>query len=70
MGLSPDEALYVGDLYEVDVVGARRAGMEAILLDDAGNHRGRDVRTAANVADVAEMLLQATRRQDDEATRL
>ncbi|MEP6475232.1 MAG: HAD-IA family hydrolase, partial [Gemmatimonadota bacterium] len=27
MGVRPDEALYVGDIYEVDVVGARRAGM-------------------------------------------
>ena len=29
----PQEALYVGDIYEVDIVGARSAGMEAILVD-------------------------------------
>ena len=33
MGLRPSECLYVGDLYPVDVVGARGAGMEAVLLD-------------------------------------
>ncbi len=33
MNLEPEEALYVGDLYSVDVVGARGAGMEAVLLD-------------------------------------
>jgi HAD superfamily hydrolase (TIGR01509 family) len=32
LGVEPDEALYVGDLYEVDIVGARAAGMEAVLL--------------------------------------
>ncbi len=32
LGVGPDEALYVGDLYDVDVVGARAAGMEAVLL--------------------------------------
>jgi len=68
MGLTPTETLYVGDLYEVDVVGARRAGMEVILLDQTGKHHDRDVRTAASVAEVAEMLLEATRRQGDEAT--
>ena len=26
LGVAPEEALYVGDLYEVDVVGARAAG--------------------------------------------
>lgn len=36
MGLPPSECLYVGDLYPVDVVGARRAGMSALLLDPSG----------------------------------
>jgi HAD superfamily hydrolase (TIGR01509 family) len=51
------DALYVGDLYEVDVVGARRAGMDVVLLDPAGDHAGRDVPTAPDVAAVAERLL-------------
>jgi HAD superfamily hydrolase (TIGR01509 family) len=32
-GVEPVEAVYVGDLYSVDVLGARGAGMDAILLD-------------------------------------
>jgi putative hydrolase of the HAD superfamily len=32
-GISPDEAAYVGDLYPVDVVGARAAGLLPILFD-------------------------------------
>jgi HAD superfamily hydrolase (TIGR01509 family) len=30
--VAPEEALYVGDLYEVDVVGAQAAGIEAVLV--------------------------------------
>lgn len=33
LGVEPDRCLYVGDLYPVDVVGARRAGLRALLLD-------------------------------------
>jgi HAD superfamily hydrolase (TIGR01509 family) len=30
--VAPEEALYVGDLYEVDVLGAQGAGIEAVLV--------------------------------------
>lgn len=43
MNARPDESLYVGDVYSVDYVGARNAGMEAILLDVCGAYRDRDV---------------------------
>jgi putative hydrolase of the HAD superfamily len=59
-GVVPAQALYVGDIYEVDVVGARRAGMEVVLLDPLGNHTGRDVRTAASIAEVADFILKGT----------
>lgn len=39
--LEPERCLYVGDLYPVDYLGARRAGMEAVLLDPVGYHRER-----------------------------
>ena len=37
LNVAPEEALYVGDLYDVDVVGARAAGMEAdtVVADNA-----------------------------------
>lgn len=57
LGIAPSDALYVGDLYEIDVVGARRAGLDVILLDPLGKHAGRDVRTAPNVSAVADLLL-------------
>jgi HAD superfamily hydrolase (TIGR01509 family) len=36
MGLEPEEAVYVGDVYEIDVVGARGVGMRSILIDPLG----------------------------------
>lgn len=33
MGVEPEACLYVGDLYPVDVLGARGAGLQAVLLD-------------------------------------
>jgi putative hydrolase of the HAD superfamily len=48
LGLPAPETAYVGDLFPVDVVGARRVGMQALLLDPAGTldlpvHRVRSV---------------------------
>lgn len=42
MGIHPDEALFVGDLYEVDVLGARAAGMAGVLIDRRGRGETRD----------------------------
>jgi HAD superfamily hydrolase (TIGR01662 family) len=33
LGLDPGVCLYVGDFYPIDVVGARAAGLQAVLLD-------------------------------------
>ncbi|HKT60325.1 MAG TPA: HAD-IA family hydrolase, partial [Gemmatimonadales bacterium] len=39
LGVAAAEALYVGDLYEVDVVGANAAGIPAVLLAPPGAPR-------------------------------
>lgn len=57
MQLKPADALYVGDLYEVDAVGARAAGLDVVLVDPAGEHANRDVRTVRDIAELAERLL-------------
>lgn len=52
-GSSRATTVHVGDFYEIDVVGARRAGLEAILLDPADVNRDRDcvrVRTLDELA--------------------
>jgi FMN phosphatase YigB (HAD superfamily) len=43
MQAKANESLYVGDVYSVDYVGARNAGMEAVLLDVSGAYRDRDL---------------------------
>src|SRR5262249_49149972 len=39
-GASPESTAHVGDLYHVDVIGARAAGLQAVLLDAAGFYGG------------------------------
>lgn len=41
MNADPADSLYVGDVYSVDYVGARNAGMQAVLFDVAGAYRNR-----------------------------
>ena len=43
MQAQPAETLYVGDVYSVDYVGARNAGMQAVLLDVSGAYRDCDL---------------------------
>ena len=51
------EAVYVGDLYSVDVLGARAAGIDAILLDPRGLWGPRDCRVARGLAGAVALLL-------------
>ncbi len=39
--VAADRAVHIGDSVEADVVGARRAGIEPILIDRRGDHRDR-----------------------------
>lgn len=41
MGLPAEACVYVGDLYPVDYLGARAAGLEAVLVDPLGVHAHR-----------------------------
>ena len=62
LDVQPDEALYVGDLYEVDVVGARAAGMDAVLLLPPDTPQRPDCRTFTTLAALADDLLNGGRR--------
>ncbi len=57
LGIAAEEALYVGDMYEVDVVGARAAGMEVVLLAPSGPGPGRSCRTAGSIDELVDALL-------------
>lgn len=34
----PEQTLYVGDIYSIDIVGAKRAGIHAVLLDNGSGY--------------------------------
>lgn len=55
-GTRPEEALYVGDIYHIDVVGARAAGMEVFLLDPADLHRDKPVRRIPGLGALASSI--------------
>ena len=52
-GVAPEEAVYVGDQYHVDVLGAQGAGMQAILLDRGGLHA--DITDCPRIGSLAEV---------------
>ena len=58
LGIPAAEALYVGDLYDVDVVGARAAGMPAVLLAPPGTTPPAACATAPSLAALADDLLK------------
>ena len=62
-GVAPGEAMHVGDLYAVDVVGARGAGLEAVLLDPLGRYGDRGCRTAPDVPTLCRELVSSLGRR-------
>lgn len=58
-GVRAEDSLYVGDLFPVDVVGARSAGLEPVLLDPLGRYVERGVRTTPDVPTLARELVSA-----------
>lgn len=56
-GVRPDEAIYVGDQYQVDILGARGAGMKAILIDRHGyNENITDCPRISGFSEIVEYL--------------
>jgi len=56
LGATPGEAVHVGDLYGVDVVGARAAGVRPVLLDEAGLYEDADCPRVRSLVDLADHL--------------
>jgi len=55
-GVGPSEAVHVGDIYGVDVAGARAAGLEGILLDRTGNAPDADCRRLSALTELPALL--------------
>jgi len=49
--------IHCGDIYHIDIVGARAAGLPAVLIDAAGLYEGADCPRVASLPEFAEGLL-------------
>jgi HAD superfamily hydrolase (TIGR01509 family) len=58
LGVAPSEALYVGDLYDVDVIGANAAGIRAVLLLEPGGGAPAGCAAVASIGALADDLLK------------
>jgi putative hydrolase of the HAD superfamily len=57
MGAEAGTALYVGDVFSIDVLGARRAGLAAALIDPLGGYPGAvDCPRIRRLADLLDLL--------------
>jgi putative hydrolase of the HAD superfamily len=56
MDLAPERTLYVGDSYAHDVVGARNAGLDAVLLDRKGSAPDPDCDVIADLWELLDLL--------------
>lgn len=61
LGASPETSLYVGDIYSVDFVGARNAGMHALLMDPAGVYEGMPHPRVSSLAELERWIEDASR---------
>jgi putative hydrolase of the HAD superfamily len=57
-GAPADRVMHVGDLYHIDVVGARAAGLRAALIDPAGLYPQADCLRASSLTDLADRLAE------------
>ncbi len=55
-GTRVEEAVYIGDIYHIDVAGARAAGMEAVLLDPGDLHRDKPCRRIQGIGALASSI--------------
>jgi putative hydrolase of the HAD superfamily len=62
-GVAAHEAVYIGDLYSVDVLGSRAAGLGSILLDPRGFWGPRDCDTARDLGAAMALILGTIRKE-------
>ena len=56
MGAEPAQSVYVGDIYSVDYLGARGAGLNAVLIDELGTYDGLDLPRIRKLAELEALL--------------
>jgi putative hydrolase of the HAD superfamily len=56
VGAERDTTIHVGDLYHVDVLGARAAGLRAVLLDETNLHAHADCVRVGSLAELVDQI--------------
>lgn len=56
-GVAPNEAVYIGDLHSIDILGAQTAGLQAILLDPGNHWAQQDCEKAKTVLDAVRLII-------------
>ena len=56
VGAAPATTVHVGDFYQIDIVGARAAGLRAVLFDAAGLYPDVDCSRVSSLTDLVEAL--------------
>ena len=56
MQVRPSESIYIGDVYAIDVLGARSVGMRAILIDPFGVCDHQDCPRISSLSELPELL--------------
>lgn len=59
-GANRTATIHCGDIYHIDIVGARAAGLPAVLLDSAGLYAGADCPRVQSLPEFAGCLLAGT----------
>lgn len=58
-GANPQTTIHVGDLYHVDVVGARNTGLRPVLMDPNDLYRDYDVERVRNLDDLVAFVVSS-----------
>jgi putative hydrolase of the HAD superfamily len=69
LGVAPGQTLYVGDDHEVDVLGARAAGLRAVHLDRTGVGPREEEARITSLRELAAHLLDDSDDADEQADR-
>jgi len=56
LGVGAAEAVFVGDIWSIDVEGSRSAGLRPILMDVTGSYADRDCERIARLAELCDRL--------------
>ncbi len=69
-GAAAEDVVYAGDIYSIDVVGARAAGIRPVLVDEGDLYPEADCPRVRSLAQLAEHLAPGTRRGERFSARL